>query len=176
MALLCEINRILRLASIIKKLAKELTAEYGKGYTKTNLYHFYSFYKTYPEIFHSASGKLLLSWTHYRTLLQVNDKDARDWYEKEALEQTWSVATLQRNISSQYYYRMLQTQRQDLVENEMKELTAGYQNDKYEFIKQMYCFMNNFAAKSTKCGKNLWSVYFSSSRTVVNVKSCALSN
>lgn len=51
-------------ASIIKKLAKELTAEYGKGYTKTNLYHFYSFYKTYPEIFHSASGKLLLSWTH----------------------------------------------------------------------------------------------------------------
>ena len=135
LALLCEINRILRLASIIKKLAKELTAEYGKGYTKTNLYHFYSFYKTYPEIFHSASGKLLLSWTHYRTLLQVNDKDARDWYEKEALEQTWSVATLQRNISSQYYYRMLQTQRQDLVENEMKELTAGYQNDKYEFIK-----------------------------------------
>ena len=124
LALLCEINRILRLASIIKKLAKELTAEYGKGYTKTNLYHFYSFYKTYPEIFHSASGKLLLSWTHYRTLLQVNDKDARDWYEKEALEQTWSVATLQRNISSQYYYRMLQTQRQDLVENEMKELTA----------------------------------------------------
>ena len=73
-------------ASIIKKLAKELTAEYGKGYTKTNLYHFYSFYKTYPEIFHSASGKLLLSWTHYRTLLQVNDKDARDWYEKEALK------------------------------------------------------------------------------------------
>lgn len=51
-------------ASIIKKLAKELTAEYGKGYTKTNLYHFYSFYKTYPEILHSASGKLLLSWTH----------------------------------------------------------------------------------------------------------------
>ena len=122
-------------ASIIKRLAKELTAEYGKGYTKTNLYHFYSFYKTYPEIFHSESGKLLLSWTHYRTLLQVNDKEARDWYEKEALEQTWSVSTLQRNISSQYYYRMLHTQRQDLVENEMKELTAGYQNDKYEFIK-----------------------------------------
>lgn len=76
-----------------------------------------------------------MSWTHYRTLLQVNDKEARDWYEKEALEQTWSVSTLQRNISSQYYYRMLQTQLQDLVENEMKELTAGYQNDKDEFIK-----------------------------------------
>ncbi|WP_287970620.1 DUF1016 N-terminal domain-containing protein, partial [Blautia sp.] len=38
-------------AEIIKKLAKELSAEYGKGYTKSNLYSFYSFYKTYPEIF-----------------------------------------------------------------------------------------------------------------------------
>ena len=124
-------------AEIIKRLAKELTAEYGKGFTKTNLYHFYSFYKAYPEIFHTPSGKCntFLSWSHYRTLLQVNDKTARDWYEKEAIEQTWSVRTLQRNISSQYYYRMLQTQRQDLVEQEMKELTSPYQNDKLEFIK-----------------------------------------
>ena len=104
---------------------------------KTNLYSFYSFYKCFSEIFHSPSGKsgILLSWTHYRILLQVNDKIARDWYEKEALEQTWSVRTLQRNISSQYYYRMLKTQKKQLVENEMKELTATYQNDKLEFIK-----------------------------------------
>ena len=124
-------------AEIIKRLAKELTAEYGKGFTKTNLYHVYSFYKAYPEIFHTPSGKfnVLLSWSHYRTLLQVNDKAARDWYEKEAIEQTWGVRTLQRNISSQYYYRMLQTQKKDLVEQEMKELTSPYQNDKLEFIK-----------------------------------------
>ena len=75
-------------ARIIRNFSKELTAEYGKGFTKSNLYNFYSFYKTYPEIFHSPSGKLksLLSWTHYRILLQVNDKNARDWYEKEAAE------------------------------------------------------------------------------------------
>ena len=53
----------------------------------------------------------LLSWSHYAVLLQVKDKEARDWYEKEAAEQTWSVRTLQRNISSQYYYRMLKTQK-----------------------------------------------------------------
>ena len=90
-------------AEIIKKLAKELSAEYGKGYTKSNLYSFYSFYKTYPEIFQTPSGKSvrLLSWSHYATLLQVKDKAARDWYEKEATEQTWSVRTLQRNIFSQ---------------------------------------------------------------------------
>ena len=51
---------------IIKKLSKVLTDEYGKGFTKTNLYSFYSFYKTFPEIFHSVSGKSekILSWTH----------------------------------------------------------------------------------------------------------------
>ena len=131
-------------ASVIKKLSKELTAEYGKGFTKTNLYHCYSFYKAYPEIFHSASGKSLLSWTHYRTLLQVNDENARTWYEKEAREQTWSVQTLQRNISSQYYYRMLQTQQKEKVESEMKELTSTYQNDKLELVFYNYilkCFV-----------------------------------
>ena len=124
-------------AKVIKSLSKKLTQEYGKGFTKTNLYNFYSFYKTYPEIFHSASGKSqpILSWTHYRILLQVKDEKAREWYEKEALQQAWSVRTLQRNVSSQYYYRMLQTQKKNLVENEMNELTKEYQNDKLEFIK-----------------------------------------
>ena len=57
----------------------------------------------YPEIFQTPSGKSvgLLSWSHYAALLQVKDEEARDWYEKEAAEQTWSVRTLQRNISSQ---------------------------------------------------------------------------
>ena len=89
-------------AENIKKLAKELSAEYGKGFTKSNLYSFYSFYKTYPEIFRTPTGKSngLLSWSHYAVLLQVKDEKARDWYEKEAAEQTWSVCTLQRNISS----------------------------------------------------------------------------
>jgi hypothetical protein len=111
-------------------LAKELSAEYGRGYTKSNLYSFYSFYKTYPEIFQTSSGKSvrLLSWSHYAALLQVKDEKARDWYEKEAVEQTWSVRTLQRNISSQYYYRMLKTQKKELVESEMKNLTAALYN------------------------------------------------
>ena len=122
---------------IIKKLSKNLTKRYGKGYDRSNLYHCLRFYKNFPEIVDTVcrqSGKLL-SWSHYRALLQVGDKTARDWYEKEAIEQTWSVRTLQRNISSQYYYRMLQTQKQELVEKEMREVTAEYQNDKLEFIK-----------------------------------------
>ncbi len=84
-------------AEVIKKLSGELTARYGKGFTKTNLYSFSQFYKTRPEIFHSASGKFnLLSWTHYRVLLQVTDERARAWYEREAFSQMWGVKTLQR--------------------------------------------------------------------------------
>jgi len=123
--------------NIIKNLSERLTSAYGKGFTKTNLYSFYSFYKTFPNIFHTPCGKSLplLSWSHYRTLVQVHDPVAREWYEKEALEQTWSVKTLQRNIASQYYYRLLQSQNKVLVESEMKEITAEYQADKLEFIK-----------------------------------------
>ena len=103
----------------------------------SSLYKFVRFYKAFPDILDSPSPKSaqLLSWTHYRILLQVEDEKARAWYAREATTQTWSVRTLQRNISSQYYYRMLQTQRQDVVENEMNELTSIYQKDKYEFIK-----------------------------------------
>ncbi|WP_273400898.1 PDDEXK nuclease domain-containing protein [Traorella massiliensis] len=122
-------------ANVIKKLAKELTEEYGKGFTKTNLYNFYDFYKKFPNIFHSLSGKSqLLSWTHYRVLLQINDETARNWYEKEAYDQMWSVRTLQRNVSSQYYYRILKTQNPLELKQEMKKLTSSYQN-KLEFIK-----------------------------------------
>ena len=124
-------------SEVIKKLSKELTKDYGKGFDYSSLYKFVRFYKAFPDILDSSSPKStpLLSWTHYRILLQVEDETARNWYAREAAEQTWNVRTLQRNISSQYYYRLLQTQRKDLVEKEMMELTAEYQSDKYEFIK-----------------------------------------
>lgn len=122
---------------IIKNLADELTAVYGKGFDFGSLYKYCRFYKLYPEILDSVSPKsrMLLSWTHYRVLLQVEDKTARDWYTKEAAEQTWSVRTLQRNISSQYYYRLLKSQNPEPVKREMEKLTASYQADKLEFIK-----------------------------------------
>lgn len=124
-------------AEIIKKLATELTEEYGKGFDYGSLYKFVRFYKLFPLILDSLSSKsqILLSWTHYRVLLQVEDEVARNWYEQEAIAQTWSVRTLQRNISSQYYYRMLQTHKKELVEQEMKNLVVCYQDDKLEFIK-----------------------------------------
>lgn len=120
---------------IIISLSEELTKEYGKGFDKSSLYKFARFFRMYPKIVDSVSPQSgLLSWTHYRVLLQVEDPEARKWYEKKAFGQVWSVRTLQRNISSQYYYRILKTQDKSAVETEMKELTSEYQT-KLEFIK-----------------------------------------
>ena len=124
-------------AKIIKQLSKELTEIYGKGFDRSNLYHFLKFYQMFPQIVDTVCRQfsILLSWSHYRVLLQVNDKKARDWYEKEAIEQTWSVRTLQRNISSQYYYRLLKSQVKEPVIEEMKQLTGNSKYDKLEFTK-----------------------------------------
>ena len=132
-------------ATIIKELSKRLTDAYGKGFTKRNLYNFLSFYKTYKSLFSFenqivqsaiSQSKPLLPWTHYLVLTQELNDDARKWYEQEAAEQNWSVRTLQRNISSQYYFRRLASHRKELVEEEMLQLTKPLQtNDPTEFIK-----------------------------------------
>ena len=77
---------------------------------------------------------LKLSWTHYSIILQDSNLDARHWYEKEAAREMWGTRTLQRNVSSQYYHRLLQSQNKDIVRGEMRQLTAPLQ-DKLEYLK-----------------------------------------
>ena len=81
-----------------------------------------------------AQSPLRLSWTHYSIILQENSKDARDWYEQEAAREMWSTRTLQRNVSSQYYHRLLRSQNKEAVHSEMQKLTAPLQ-DKLEYMK-----------------------------------------
>lgn len=121
---------------IIKQISNFLTQKYGKGFDFSSLYKCVRFYKAFPNILDSVSTKSpILSWTHYRTLLRVTDNDARNWYLNEAINENWSVRTLDRNISSQYYYRLLQSQNKQIVKEEMKQITTPLQQDKLEFIK-----------------------------------------
>ena len=78
-----------------------------------------------------------LSWSHYECLMRVADLEARTWYMQEASSQQWDYRTLKRNIASQYYYRLMQTPKAQkaAVVKEMKNLTANYQKDRSEFIK-----------------------------------------
>ena len=146
---------------VVKTLSKVLTMRYGEGFTKTNLYNYIGFYQNWPEFFHAVSGvstdienifhamsgksenvlqtltaksPIRLSWTHYRIILQENKKDARDWYEQEAAREMWSTRTLQRNVSSQYYHRLLRSENKEVVHSEMQRLTAPLQ-DKLEYLK-----------------------------------------
>lgn len=121
--------------SLLKNLAMELMPIYGNSYSARRLQDYRQFYLLFKdmEIWHSRVPNL--TWTHYRELLTVNDEVARHWYMHEAAKEMWSVRTLHRNISSQYYYRLLQSQAKDVVVDEMKQLTASMQGDKLEFIK-----------------------------------------
>lgn len=76
-----------------------------------------------------------LSWSHFERLMRVDDERARNWYMKEASEQMWGVRTLDRNINTMYYERMLASQDKAPVEHEMQEKTRQFQQDKLEFIK-----------------------------------------
>ena len=139
---------------VMIKLSKHLKGKYGRGFGARNLYEYLRFYKAYPEILHLSNAELgekslseilhspsakfnMLSWTHYRVLMQVLDKPARDWYEQEAIREMWSVKTLQRNVSTQYYYRILKSYDKESVREEMKELASPYE-DKLEYIKSPY--------------------------------------
>ena len=163
----------------IQRLAVQLIKKYGDSFSRRNLYHYLDFYKSFPYFFHAVSGKpieeqivntarsqsgdnlknilnslrakspIKLSWTHYRIILQENTDRGRVWYEQEAAREMWSTRTLQRNVSSQYYHRLLQSQNKDAVRGEMRQLTAPLQ-DKLEYLKnpvvaEFLGFKNNTA-------------------------------
>lgn len=118
---------------LLKSLSKELTAEFGKGFSANSLYYYRQFYLSFAEKLPTAWG--ILTWSHYKRLLSVSDTDARAWYLKEAAEQMWSYRTLDRNISSQYYERLLLSQQKENVVAEMRMLTEPFEQDRMEFIK-----------------------------------------
>lgn len=149
---------------VITEVSKALTEEFGKGFSKTNVKNFRTFYLIFnnfqisqalpdqsiteiqqvlpgqyssPNSASSARTKILpvLSWTHYERLMRVKDPIAREWYMNEAAKQMWGYRTLDRNISSLYYHRLLSSQIKEPVIREMEEKTKELQRGKLEFIK-----------------------------------------
>lgn len=122
---------------VIKQLSASLTEEFGRGFSERSLYAFTQFYRMFPEMLQTLSAESrVLSWSHYQRLLTVHNDKARDWYHKEALDEGWSVRTLDRNIATQYYFRLLKSPEPEAVIEEMRERTSSYEHDKHlEFIK-----------------------------------------
>lgn len=120
---------------VIKNLSIELTREFGRGFSGRNLRNFRQFYNSFPEleIWQTLSAKL--SWSHYQLIMNVSNKNAQQYYLKEASENMLSVRTLDRNISTLYYQRLLSSQDKSLVENEMLEKTESLKLNPLEFMK-----------------------------------------
>ncbi|ERK67058.1 hypothetical protein HMPREF1984_01362 [Leptotrichia sp. oral taxon 215 str. W9775] len=118
---------------IIKNLSKELTEEFGKGFGERNIRNIRQFYVLFSDYEKWKSLISKLTWTHIQKVLRVSNEKARIFYLTEAAENMWSVRTLDRNISTLYYDRIVASIDKKIVENEMKEKTKKLQAK--EFIK-----------------------------------------
>lgn len=94
-------------SALLTNLAKDLNARFGKGFSKSNIYLMRQFYLKY-QIFQSVTGKL--TWTHYAELLGVSDDNARGFYEKQAINENWSVRELKRQINASLFERLALSQ------------------------------------------------------------------
>ena len=118
---------------IIKNLSKELTEEFGKGFGERNIRNIRQFYVLFSDYEKWKSLISKLTWTHIQKVLRVSNEKARIFYLMEAAENMWSVRTLDRNISTLYYDRIVASIDKKTVEDEMKEKIKKLQAE--EFIK-----------------------------------------
>lgn len=114
---------------LISQLSEELTRTYGKGFSKRNLQYFRSFYLTFNDLEIVQTRLHNLSWSHILQTLRIDDPTAVRWYLSTASQEMWSVRTLDRNISTQYYERHFK--QPQLVENTEKDNKV----DKLEILK-----------------------------------------
>lgn len=121
-------------SQLLKVLSEELTKEYGRGFSQRNLADFRKFYLLFPDKEILQTCLQNLNWSHFRCLLRVDDENARIWYLNEAAREGWSSRTLDRNIGTQYYDRLLKSPKKEPVIREMIEKTATLQNPE-EIIK-----------------------------------------
>ena len=83
--------------AIIKTIAKELTTEFGKGFSERNVLYFRKFYLTFPEYNISQTLSAKLSWSYLQLIMNVSNKEAQEYYLQEAAHNMWSVRTLHIN-------------------------------------------------------------------------------
>lgn len=119
---------------LIKVLSDVLTKEFGKGFSERNLADFRKFYHFFPDEQILQTRLQNLTWSHFRNLLRVPDENARLWYMNESAKEGWSSRTLDRNIATQYYYRLLQSPKKEAVIAETQEKTHDLQNP-HELLK-----------------------------------------
>ena len=89
--------------TVLRKISKELTDDFGKGFDESNLRNIRYFYLTYQKC---DALRHELSWTHYRILMRVDKPEARTFYETECVKNNWSCRELERQKGSLLFERL----------------------------------------------------------------------
>lgn len=130
---------------LIESLSKRLSLDYGAGFSPRYLRAFRQFYLVVPDYEIWKSRFPNLQWTHIFRTLRVQDKTSIRWYLEMAAKEMWSVRTLDRNISTQYFERHfkqpqlpmkeVQPSKLELLKNPMIAEFLGFKQD-YSFSEQ----------------------------------------
>ncbi len=135
----------------LKYISEHLTDRFGKGFDVTNLRNMRQFYQAYPK---RDSLRLELSWTHYRSLIRIENPSARDWYAEEAANQHWSARSLERQIGKLYYERLLSSQDKAAVIDEAAAQIHALADTPKEYLRDPYIldFLNLDAGRYLENG------------------------
>ncbi|TYG34930.1 DUF1016 domain-containing protein [Lonepinella koalarum] len=120
---------------VLQDLSKRLTEMFGKGFGVSNLRNMRQFFLAFP-IRHAVRSEL--SWTHYRSLIRIENNQARQWYLNEAIEQHWSARALDRQISVLYYERLLASQNKTPVITEAEQKTEELKETIEDYLRDPY--------------------------------------
>lgn len=91
-------------AYLLQNIATEIEKEFGSGFSVRQLERARQFYRTYPI---PTALRTQFNWYQYRLLIQIDDKDKREYYELEAANNNWTGRELERQINSGLYERLL---------------------------------------------------------------------
>lgn len=118
-----------------KEIIKNISLELGQGFSERTLRDYRQFYQTFSNWEDLAHACAKLNWSHFRLIMRVSNKKARQYYITESIEGNWSVRTLDRNISTLYYQRLLSSQDKEPVKKEMQEKSLKNPINPKDFIK-----------------------------------------
>ena len=120
---------------LIAELSKQMTFDFGKGFDERNLRKIRQFYLMYP-IWDSVRPEL--TWTHYRTLMRVEEQHIREFYMEEAIKGNWSVRQLERQIATCSYSRVIANNSAVEKIDNVNETTAVIKYEPNTVIKDPY--------------------------------------
>ena len=149
-----------------KLFSKELTKEFGRGFSRSNLQNMRNFYLAYPKC-QTLSGKL--TWSHYCELLSIEDEHKQSFYEKESENSNWSVRELKRQMKTSLYERLILSQGDEHKKKVLELATGGNEiNNPEDIVKDPYVLIELKTGKLMPEAVGQLNMYLNYYRTEVN--------